>query len=318
MTLHGRLYSASGADTTIDLTSESVGSLAKDQLLWVDVGRDEKELLAAGEAIGVGDALVKLSASKRRPELVRGDGVVHLRVTGLDGIKGPITPVRVDMFARKGIVVSIHDGDVIGLDGPIRETEGETRLGELDAGTFIALLLDDVLGGYFQAVEEIESTIDELDEKALRVGDADELLEDLVALRRRIAGLRSALSPQRPVYAGLTRPDAELEADILGAMWPGLAERFQQAIDAVENARDLLIGCFDIVMTRTGQKTNDVMRVLTVVSAVLLPSVAIAGIMGMNFKADLFDNSANFYVVLGVMMALAVVILLVARWRRWI
>jgi magnesium transporter len=318
VTITARLYDANGSDTTVDLTTKTVKGIAKTQLLWVDVGRDAQDLAVAGEAIGVGDALVALSASKRRPAIARGDATVRVRVIGIGGSKNTVKPVPIDVFARKGIVVTIHDAAVPGLDSPIRESEGETLLGDLDAGAFLGVLLDGMLGGYFEAVEAIEAEIDDLDEKALRFGDVDALLEDLVALRRRIAQLRRALAPQRNVFSALTRPDAELEADILGAAWPGLTERFQQALDAVENARDLLIGCFDIVSTRTGQRTNDVMRILTVVSAVLLPSVVIAGVMGMNFKPAFFDNEANFFVVVGAMATLAILILLLARWRRWI
>jgi Mg2+ and Co2+ transporter CorA len=102
------------------------------------------------------------------------------------------------------------------------------------------------------------------------------------------------------------------------AGWPLLADRFTQAIEAVENARELLLGCFDILISRSGQRTNNIMKVLTVVSSVLLPAVVIAGIMGMNFMAPLFDEPNNFYIVIGATVVLAISILLVARWRRWV
>jgi Mg2+ and Co2+ transporter CorA len=60
------------------------------------------------------------------------------------------------------------------------------------------------------------------------------------------------------------------------------------------------------------------MRVLTVLSAVLLPAGVIAGVMGMNFPAPLFEEAGLFYIVLGAMIALAVITLVFARLRRWI
>jgi Mg2+ and Co2+ transporter CorA len=253
-----------------------------------------------------------------RPAIARGDGIVRMRAIGLRPGGERIEPVPVDFFARRGLVVSIHDGEVDGLDAPIRQSAGETLLGHLDAGTFLALLLDELLGGYFEAVERIEERIDRLDVAALRADEPDEVLRSMVSLRREIARVRRALAPQRPVFSSLTRPDAELETDLLGAAWPGLAQRFQLAVDAVENARELLIGSFDIVMTRNGQRTNDVMRVLTVISAILLPSVVLAGVMGMNFEIPFFAAGSNFYVVLLAMIVLAAAILGVARWRRWL
>ncbi len=80
----------------------------------------------------------------------------------------------------------------------------------------------------------------------------------------------------------------------------------------------MLIGTFDVHMTRTAQRTNDIVRVLTWASVILLPAVVVAGIMGMNFKVGIFDNPTFFWVVIGLMVIMAATTLLVARWRRWL
>jgi magnesium transporter len=71
-------------------------------------------------------------------------------------------------------------------------------------------------------------------------------------------------------------------------------------------------------MTRTAQRTNDIMRVLTLVSVVLLPSVVLAGVMGMNFRVGLFENPDLFWVVIGLMGLMALSTLVWARWRGWL
>ena len=63
----------------------------------------------------------------------------------------------------------------------------------------------------------------------------------------------------------------------------------------------MLIGTFDVHMTRTAQRTNDTMRLLTLASVMLLPSVVLAGVMGMNFKVGLFEDPNLFWVVIGIM-----------------
>jgi Mg2+ and Co2+ transporter CorA len=80
----------------------------------------------------------------------------------------------------------------------------------------------------------------------------------------------------------------------------------------------MLIGTFDVHMTRTAQRTNDVMKILTLASVILLPSVVLAGVMGMNFQVPLFDNPNLFWVVVAVMAVMALVTLVIARWRRWL
>jgi magnesium transporter len=92
----------------------------------------------------------------------------------------------------------------------------------------------------------------------------------------------------------------------------------ERTIDAVENTRDLLVGSLEIYLGRVGQRTNEVMKSLTLLSAVLLPAVVVAGVMGMNFRMGFFDTTENFWIVIGVMLALGAIALVVAKLRKWI
>jgi Mg2+ and Co2+ transporter CorA len=139
----------------------------------------------------------------------------------------------------------------------------------------------------------------------------------VLALRRRIARLRRALAPNREALSPLERPDFELRKD-LGTVWPGTIQRLERAIDAVENARELLVGSFDLYLGRSSQRTNDVMKVLTLISAIALPGIVLAGVMGMNFKLPFFDDAGNFWLVIGTMIVFAVMIVGIARARDWI
>jgi magnesium transporter len=97
-----------------------------------------------------------------------------------------------------------------------------------------------------------------------------------------------------------------------------MLDRLEHVIGAVENARELLVGSLDIYLGRSAQRSNDVMKTLTIVSSIALPAVVLAGVMGMNFQIAFFDNASNFYVVVVAMLVISIVILLLARWRRWI
>jgi Mg2+ and Co2+ transporter CorA len=127
------------------------------------------------------------------------------------------------------------------------------------------------------------------------------------------------MSPHRETFAELARPVflPDLDSAERDAM-AGVAQRLERAGEAITNTREMLIGTFDVHMTRTAQRTNDIMRVLTLASVVLLPSVVLAGVMGMNFKVWIFDDPNLFWVVIAVMLAMAAATLGVARWRRWL
>jgi Mg2+ and Co2+ transporter CorA len=291
------------------------------ELLWIDIAAKPDDAALLGpllDRLGLGHVRDHLPSDGRAVVRFRGEALV-IQVRAIIRPGDEVDSVPLLLVAAPNTVLSIHADRIPRLEEPIRVFASDPRFGRLNAGTFAGLLLDGVVDGYFGEVEEIERTIDTLDERALRERDLEPLLDELVVVRGRIAALRRTISPHQEVFAALARPaDDEREASPIGWPWPGLPARLERAIDAVENAREQLVGTFDIVTTRTGERTNDVMRVLTVISAVLLPSVVIAGVMGMNFKDPIFDEPSNFLVVLAAMSGLAIAILAFARWRRWI
>jgi Mg2+ and Co2+ transporter CorA len=227
------------------------------------------------------------------------------------------TSIVLDIVAGRNWVVTMHDGPLRALARFDAGTEGETKIGALDAGSFLAAIADEVLAGYFELVEQMEREIDALDEQALRRSRGNDILERIVAARRRIGVIRRTLAPHRVAFAALARPEMELHKEF-GRPWPGLTDRLERALDSVENLRELLLGTFDIYMGRSAQGANDVMKVLTLISAVFLPSVVLAGVMGMNFPLPFFEDPTHFYIVVAAMAALAVTMLLTARARGWI
>jgi magnesium transporter len=94
--------------------------------------------------------------------------------------------------------------------------------------------------------------------------------------------------------------------------------RLEKAIEATDNTREMLIGSVEVFMTQTAQRTNEVMKILTLVSVLLLPCAVIAGVLGMNFKVQIFDNPDLFWVAIALMAGLAATTLFVARRIHWI
>ena len=220
-------------------------------------------------------------------------------------------------MATKDVVLTVHVGPVQALQRFIDTLDGETRLGALDAADLLSSLVDEVIVGYFLLAESIERDIDDLDQRALHARREDDVLGEIVSIRQRIGLVRRTLAPHRDALATLGRPEMRVE-ETVGQPWPGLLDRLEGAIAAVDRLRDALLGTFDIHMGRVSQRESDVMKILTLLSAVLLPAVVLAGIMGMNFAMPFFEDTINFYVVIASMGILAAVIVAVARWRGWL
>ena len=318
MSIEARLFDADGTDSEVELEKNTIEGLSDRQLLWVDIdGADDQQLVEAGRLLGFErQSLRNLLNPIGRPRLDVLGEYFEINVFALDKEE---KPAGLDLFAGRNWVATVHR-EPISFIAEFRERLGpDTELGMLTAPSFIAALLDWQVGTYFASVDDLEHEVDRLDERALEDEDRDKVLREMLRLRRRIGSVRRTLTPHREVFAALARPDFEVIASSESAAhFRSISDRLERAISALENARELLIGSFDILMTRTGQRTNDIMRVLTIISVILLPAVVLAGVMGMNFKVGFFEDPAMFWVVIGAMVAIAVVVLVVARRQRWI
>lgn len=298
--------------------------LADRQLLWIDIdGRSKSDLGAVAEAAGIDRRLAeRLATEAERADLTQYEDHIHLVLQAMeppdDGDAEGSVPIRraLDIVAGRDWVVTVHEGPLKAFGRLDALTEGETRLGALDAAGFVAGFADEVLADYFDLAEAIEREIDHLDERALK-SPRNDVLAQVVDLRRRIGMIRRTLAPHRLAFAALGRPEMELHEE-LGRPWPGLTDRLERAIDTVEKLRDLLLGTFDIHMGRAAQDANEVMKVLTLLSAVLLPSLVLAGVMGMNFKLPFFEDAGNFWIVVAAMVIFGGSMVIAARWRHWI
>jgi magnesium transporter len=325
--LRATLFDANGRDRQVDLSPGIAQGLGEDQLLWVDVdGRDAQAIEQVRTAFDLPSETTRVLVSDRAvAQLLRYRERVHLRLVAMEsaesrdkseGAEPDARPSSIDIVVARNVVITSHHGTTSAFDQFLGQLRGDSELGALDAADFLTILVDSVLAGYMELVEAIVRRIDALDEVALRAGQSKMFLAEVVLLRRKVATLRRALAPHRWAFAPLARPDFELEG--LGKPWPGIMDRLEQTVESVENTRELIIGSFDVYMASSAQRSNDVMKALTILSAILLPAVVLAGVMGMNFKIGFFDDPENFWLAVGAMLALATMVLAASRWRGWI
>jgi Mg2+ and Co2+ transporter CorA len=319
LTIRAVLFDANGADRDIEVGDAPV-EIGAHQLLWIDLlGRDRAELDQTAAAVGLeGEGIGRLAREHRRSGILRLPERVVLTLGAVEPDDAEARRHELDIVVGVNHVITVHDEPLAALDDFRTEIDHEELVGKLDAASFTGGLIDSVFTSYFRQIEAIERDIDALDEVAIRAdAGADRFLPTVVRLRRRIARLRRAIAPNRDALLPLERPDYELRED-LGAIWPGTVQRLERAIDGLENARELLVGSFDLYLGRASQRTNDVMKALTLISAIALPGIVLAGVMGMNFKVPFFDEPGNFFLVLATMGLFSIVIVAIARWRHWV
>lgn len=323
---HFRVRRFDADRTDEDLTfDEAISSKpGRHQLLWIDIAGDlsssEAEILAGRFELDSRTRRALLTAGDH-PHLALSGGYFHVRVAAEPEHADPEKTKWLDVIAGRNVVISQHRAPIRFLDDLDDRIEVDTTLGDLDSATFVATMLDATVTSYFNAADAIEEVVDHFEERSLSDDGRRELLAELVAVRRRIAMLRRVLTDHRQVFASLASADL---AQVVGnpdsaSGFQQVAVRFEGAVAAVEASRDLLLGTFEVYMTRTAQRTNDIMKVLALATVLLLPGSLVAGLLGMNVTVPLAkDDPLSFWFVVGGVLLFIVALLVAARLRRWL
>jgi Mg2+ and Co2+ transporter CorA len=313
------LFDGERAEELHDL-DDAPSRLRRSQLLWVDTGE-----LTAEFAVQLASAL---RVDERRAHEMLDDGVRgfrdardFVRVT----LRAPAAEGSSDVTCVTCVVgdhwtLTAHDRPVAVLDDLAELAVGSGPTGHLTGPSFLAMLFEWVLNGYSASFEQIEEELEAIDERAmLGGGSAESHIEQLVALLRRAGRLRRDLASHRTALLALTQPELEaLGGEQEAERFRRLLDQYDSAMQTARDARASVVSSFDVLIARTGHTTNEVMKVLTLASVILLPGTLLAGVLGMNFQVPLFSHPQLFWVVIALIAAVAVVTLTVAKLRDWI
>jgi Mg2+ and Co2+ transporter CorA len=312
---------------SVDDWAESLDRLRKNQILWIDLmDVSDDEAAAVFDALDLRDAAdLKLDDPERRPAVEQFEG--HLRVTAIAVSDAESDPEKerivVDCFVGPNWVLTVHSSEIAVLDDFRSVTEGKGEVGLLDAPSFLTTLLEWVVSSYLRAFDEIEETLDELDVEALAQPnkDPEEQIAALGAARRRVGRLRRTLAPHRELFAALSHSEFDpLSSESSAERFRSLAERVDGALASARDVKDGIASSFDVLIVRTEHRTNEIMKVLTLASILLLPGALFAGLAGMNvnFNAHTFVHSPLFWFVVTAIVVIALATLALARLREWI
>jgi magnesium transporter len=306
-------------EVSIDQLGPDVGD---DTLIWVEIqGDDTEAVVNVATRLGISDGLIARVADARGCPWIDSDGdqyaICALAAEHLGGLEFEGIPMY--LLVGRNFVISVHPRPLKFLE-TLRERESRrSQVGTLAADSFVVSLLSWHLDTYFAAASDFERNVERLEESVLR-DPANESVKGLRRLRKGASRLRRMLAPHRIIFTGMARPDFRPDAEEASERhFRGLAVQFERAMDIIENARELVIGSFELFSNQVALQTNTTMRVLTFTTVVIGLQTVIAGILGMNFDAPFFKSqSVGFWIAVGIMTVLGIGAGVLGRWRRWI
>lgn len=268
-------------------------------------------------------ALEDSLSHRERPKIDEYDGYVFIvmHFPFFDHDRSVTRPYEVDFFIGPGYLVTIHEGTLRAVQAFWQEcrSDAEARARWMSKGVGVLLyhLLDHAVEYIGPMMEKVAGKISAIEERMFSAGMED-TLQDISFIRRDVIVLRRIVRAQLPIVMNLERKERPYIQEELDVYFGDIADAFARASDTVDDFREVIEGLSATADIVTSHRTNEVIRILTVISVTMLPLTLIAGIFGMNVALPSAHPQVDFLLIVGLMLTVVAGMLIFFRRRHWL
>lgn len=309
-------------ETQFKTIAESCTYQPSQPVLWLNIhGLHEPEVMSEiGRRFNLHPLVIEdILNTDQRPKIDDyGDYLfLVLRAFDVDGQTMSISSDQISMVIGRKFVLTFQErpsGNFDPIRQRLRQERGQIR--RMGADYLAYSLIDAVVDRHFAVVEAIGEKTEALEEQLLSSPNKH-VLEMLHYLKRETLTLKRTIWPLREVINSLLREERFFQRET----HPYLRDIYDHTvhlIESVEAIRDLIAGLLDVYLSTISNRVNQEVRMLTVIALIFMPATLLAGIFGMNFKImPLLDEPAGFYLVIGLMAAIAATLGIIFWRRNW-
>ena len=306
------------------------GLLANENnLVWIDLrGEDDEEIEAAREVLTNVFKFHKLAIedcieTRNQPKIEGFPDYIFFIVHGVrpeETTSTNFVTKELDGFLGKNYVVTFHRERFQSIKSVKEHVRSTTYSIARGPAYLLHQILDRLVDHYMPLVDDFDRSINRLETRVFQMKrSSTSVLAQIMDLRRAVARLKRISSRQLEVLYRMSHGEfPQIPTNIL-PFFRDVHDHLLRISDLAENYRDLVGGLFEIHLAVVGNKTNEVMKTLAVISVLILPLSLIAGIYGMNFENMPELHSRNGYWITLAAMATIGAALVLYFWRKgWI
>jgi magnesium transporter len=294
-----------------------------DELLWIDVaGIDDPEVLrAGGKRFGMTDLMMEniVNVPQRPKAEVVDDKILFIaHVLKIDD-DGSLDIDQLSLVLGNNYVISVHGQASEFLD-PIRQRmrKKDSRMRQRGPDYLAYSIIDTVVDGYYPLLEKLGEQLEKLEDQALNSPQAS-VLKEIHRLRSQLIQVRRSSWPMREALDVMLRSDSNLVDSETKTFLRDAHAHCAQTVDVVEMYRESAGALVSTYMSSVAHRSNEIMKVLTLISSIFVPMTFIAGIYGMNFdNMPELSYRWSYPIALTSMVGIAIGMLIFFFRRGWI
>jgi magnesium transporter len=292
---------------------------------WIDVrGLSDVPLIARlGETFKISSLVLEdVLDTQQRPKFEEYENGLLFILTHLDFDPKTITTQteQISIYWGNNFVLSFQEDPSDTFESiRTRLQDPKTRIRRKKADYLANALLDFVVDNYYLTIDAIESEIETIEENLFHVPDSPKIRAQVYQIKRVAFQFRRKLLPLRDGTFRFLKTESQFVDDSNRDFFRDVLDHITQIIDTLDQQIETINGFQELSMAESGNRLNNVMRLLTVISTIFIPLSFVAGIYGMNFDnmPELHHPHGYFYVLI-FMFCAAIAMLWYFRRKRWI
>ncbi len=257
----------------------------------------------------------------QRPRMEEYDNYLYfaLKMMSYSQETGQIQSEQLSMVLGQSFLITFQEqpGDVF---EPVRERirKQKGRIRKVGIDYLAYALLDTIIDNYLMIIERLGEKIEDIEDEIL-ANPTQEVLSKINTYKREMNYLRKTIRPAREFILQLSRLDSDLVQEKTEPFLKDLLDLANQAVDVIDTYRDMLSDHLNIYDSRVSNRLNEIMKVLTIFSAIFIPLTFIAGIYGTNFEyVPELHFRYSYFIMLGVMIIVVLFMLRFFRSKSWL
>ena len=246
-------------------------------------------------------------------------GVLHF--PAYDKAIQRLNAAELDFFLGPDYLVTIPNVELLPVTRLFRRCEEDERFREelfaKGSGRLLYEVLDDLYDYCFPILDKIGHKLDTIEDD-IDARRSEEIVHDISKAKQEIISYRKIVKPQRPALRLLERHIERFLPENLELYFDDLVDASERIWDQLDNFKEVVEALEDTNESVISHRQNDVLRILTVVSVILLPLTLISGIFGMNVDFPGFGTHEAFWVIVGLMIAVIAAMIAFFKYKRWL
>jgi magnesium transporter len=313
-----------GKPLEVNLTrAQLLATLAeKDCLLWVDLDTPtefESDMLVEifnFHPLAVEDCVSDISP----PKVDDYEEYLFLVLHGINSkSREEFSTIELDIFLGKNFVVTFHK-DTLRSVAHVRENvvkKPETYLGH-GGDLLVYAVLDRLVDNYLPVLDQYDELLDRVEEEMFNHPSKD-FLANILRIKRDVFNLRRVVAPQRDTVNFLTRNPTPFIKPKNMLYFRDIYDHLFRIYGTVEGFHEIMASILQVYFSHSSHKLNEIMKRMTVLATLTMPSVIVASIYGMNFHhMPELDWKYGYFLSLGLMATMSLGMLIWMKFKKWI